>query len=162
MKNFYKPSKTIVWLMVIAFSFSLSLVLSTNTCFSQTAVDYTYDASGNRITKRFHVGGQQKSAPAGSEVTEQPSEEKFIETLADTKITIYPNPTDARVKVQLENLPEDLSTKLYVYDIRGSIILSMSPLTNVNNIDLASYSPGIYFLKIFIGDKITQWEIIKH
>ena len=128
---------------VIVLLFVLSIQLN-----AQVKLVYSYDASGNRVEKRFHVGGQMKSAPAGSELYEQSSEKKLVETLAETKITIYPNPTDAKVKVQIENLSEHFATKLYVYDIRGIIILNMSPLSELNNIDLTNYLPGIYFLKI--------------
>jgi hypothetical protein len=150
---------------IVLFSAIFCIQIITLNIFAQTSIKYTYDDSGNRTEKALYIGGEKKSESSSdhSESIKSPEEEeqKVEETLAETNITFYPNPTEGRLKVQIENAPEGEVIRLYVHDINGRAILNMSHLIEVNDIDLTSQPPGTYFMTIIIGNQRTKWKVIK-
>ena len=73
-------------------------------------------------------------------------------------VTVSPNPTSGMITISKpENLIFD---KIEVIDILGKTI-SVSEVNN-SQIDLSSYSSGIYVVKFYSDDIIVQKKIIKH
>lgn len=128
---------------------------------AQTTIKYIYDEAGNRTDKHLYIGGVKKSGKISDESPLDNEEEKVEEMLSETKISIYPNPTQGSLVVQFENLPKDKQSTISVFDINGELIINNSQLTNRNFIDLTNHSPGTYLLIISIGNNFTQWKVIK-
>ncbi|MBW8049915.1 MAG: T9SS type A sorting domain-containing protein [Cytophagales bacterium] len=70
-------------------------------------------------------------------------------------IKIYPNPSDGVVYISAINSPS-LQGWVYVYDIKGKLIVMQNLLHNNNShqIDLSGYPDGMYFLK-FAGKNLN-------
>jgi len=70
-------------------------------------------------------------------------------------IKIYPNPSDGVVYISAINSPS-LQGWVYVYDIKGKLIVMQNLLHNNNShqIDLSGYPDGMYFLK-FVGKNLN-------
>lgn len=67
-----------------------------------------------------------------------------------TKI-LYPNPANKSITIEDENLVPDVPLYLIVYGVHGDIIqynFSDFIKNNKLNIDISSYKPGVYYIKI--------------
>jgi len=69
---------------------------------------------------------------------------------------MYPNPTTGKVNISLENETID---KVELLDILGKKVMTKSG--DCSQIDLSSFSSGIYIFKIFSGAIVIQKKIIK-
>lgn len=75
-----------------------------------------------------------------------------------TDFNFYPNPSDGKFLVQGSFQPE----KFRIYDILGNPVGEESREVRISEIDLTSYTPGIYFVEFYYkGEKITR-KLIRH
>ena len=85
------------------------------------------------------------------------------ETLLNTSfldnedVAIYPNPTSHVVTIQSKNQ----ISKINVFDVLGSLILSANSNSNSFSIDCSSYSKGIYFVTILDEFGLKTKKIVK-
>ena len=128
---------------------------------AQTSLKYTYDASGYRTEKALWINNQKKSEKATDDSSTKNKQEIVEELLEETKISIYPNPTEGSLRVDFENLPEDSQSTISVYDMNGRAILNMKHLSSTNLVDLTHQPSGTYLLIISIGDNNTRWKVMK-
>ena len=70
------------------------------------------------------------------------------------EVQLYPNPTSNNISVN-SNLTID---KLEVYDLYGKLITS---IVNSKSINIENLASGMYFVKIYAGNKIGSKKIIK-
>ena len=77
------------------------------------------------------------------------------ETLNNYVINMYPNPTSGILNIQSN---EAIYADIEIKDIRGGIIKSISKtlLHNNYNIDLSSFSSGVYFLEVLFSSSKKQ------
>jgi len=78
-----------------------------------------------------------------------------IQELVEQSVTLYPNPTNDRVTVELSELA--LPCNLEVIDLRGRTLHSHSISESGEQIDLTGLEHGIYFLSI----RYAQGNIVK-
>jgi len=74
---------------------------------------------------------------------------------SNLKVNIYPNPTDQKVRIDIDNYIGEINTE--VFDLIGNLILT----TNYNLVNLENYSSGIYLFKISYADRVEQFKVIK-
>ena len=147
---------------IIKFILTVVLIFSCAAISAQTeSLKYTYDASGNRIEKALYLGETKKSEQASDESSNNEQEEVVEEIIEDTKISIYPNPTEGSLRVDLENLPENQQSIISVFDMNGKAILKKTHLSSTNLVDLTHHPSGTYILIISIGDNNTRWKVMK-
>lgn len=80
--------------------------------------------------------------------------------LAGTNVQLYPNPASANVTVSLSRTLSNASIKLL--DITGRQLQQIDNLQgSVFNINLASYSKGVYLLQIAEGNAVRSVKVIK-
>ena len=126
--------------------------------FSQTTkYDFDYDLSGNRIERIIDLS---KSASVNNSTSSTTDVQSISETLAGQTITIYPNPTKGKLKVNVGNLNQGEAT-FQVFNMKGSMVLSKRVSGSTSEIDLNKQPPGMYILKVTIGENSTDWKIIK-
>lgn len=77
-----------------------------------------------------------------------------ISEIQHQNITMYPNPATEKLTIAL---PESqiLNPTILITDITGKLVSSAKLLSNINEIPLYGFLPGIYLVKI-----ITETEII--
>jgi len=138
--------------------------------------EYFYDAAGNRILRKVVEVKSLELAPPPEDSLppltsptpltslETTSEELsyFVETLAQTQIKIYPNPTTEKVTMEITGW-ETLQTGVFkLYSLTGQL-LQEKPVHSLNTtISLAGLSKGAYILKVQINDLSEDWRIIKN
>ena len=87
-------------------------------------------------------------------------DERFEDNVGDQKVIIYPNPTKGQLKIDLQGGNEIIST-LDVFNLAGSLLLHKTPASGSMMLDLSNYPSGTYILKIVVGNKASEWKIIK-
>ena len=63
------------------------------------------------------------------------------------RVRVWPNPSDGRVQVQLNNAPSG-PVKATVYSANGQVVLSTTFLGTTNEIDLRGKNAGTYFIRL--------------
>lgn len=84
-----------------------------------------------------------------------------IDKLLSHDITIFPNPTQGKLVINITNLSSDVLALVSVYDISGKTFFSSHARDVSTEIDISDKPANVYFLKIEISGKNTVWEIIK-
>ena len=79
------------------------------------------------------------------------------ENLSDN-IEIYPNPAMNYVFVKNGG---DVLSKIVLTDIMGRELMIITDVKPINNIDLSSYQDGVYFVRLFCGEKVINHRIAK-
>ena len=133
--------------------FSL-LLLMTGTIAQADSISYSYDANGNRVT--LLNNGMNRSNP-----TDETERKPSSESLGQHRITIYPNPTDGRISVEITGTGSLEESAITVYGIMGNMVYNDSEIDVENEIDLTTCPDGMYILVIKIGSDIGIWKIIK-
>ncbi|MDL2323155.1 T9SS type A sorting domain-containing protein [Bacteroidales bacterium OttesenSCG-928-A17] len=134
-----------------------SFLITTCGLFSQTTVRFTYDKAGNRTSRVIDMS-QLRSSDSIEETEEEPV--IFEDRIAETSIKIYPNPTEGMLKIEIYNLPAEEKANIHLYDLSGNRILSKES-DSVTDIDITRQPAGVYVMVIVLGDKRTEWKIIK-
>ena len=133
---------------------------------SQT-IHFDYDNSGNRYRRELLIGGGgQKSMTIYNENTKALNENvkldlKKEETIGVTSITIYPNPNQGQMVVQVDNLPLDVESLIKIFDLTGKLIFEKRNLETYTNVDITNSPNGTYIMTTSIDKKISEWKVIK-
>jgi hypothetical protein len=131
-------------------------------------VTFSYDASGNRTGKNIitlKAGSfistvrDTVSADAMNGQITQP--EIYSESVGESFVRIYPNPTRGELKVEIANFDFSLKSAIYIYNTAGNLITQQSPASDTNIIDLLRQPNGMYIMKIVLGEKTSEWKVIK-
>jgi hypothetical protein len=82
-------------------------------------------------------------------------------------INVFPNPFDIKVQVQVE-LSQSSNVQIMVYDAIGRPIVTLAdiqqptgPKTYVFDAEKYSLAPGVYFIKIVVGDKVYLRPVVR-
>lgn len=118
-----------------------------------TRIEFTYDATGNRRTKRYIIETL-KSAKTNSTIKEKQNE--IVEC-----IKLYPNPTHGYVYIEIQGYDSEMRSKLILLNTSGITLFQTANIKPAFNLNLSSYPDGIYLLRMFIGESVWEWKIIK-
>lgn len=136
----------------------LVAVLFSANAHAQTNYGFTYDASGNRLTRAVIL---LKSATIPGDTLQAKKAEKMLEDqIGLQKTRIYPNPTKGMLRVDFPELTDQGAT-IRVYDPSGRLIVQKPAISIGNDVDLSAHSPGFYIMVIHIGQEKKEWKIIK-
>ena len=64
--------------------------------------------------------------------------------LAETLVSLFPNPTKESLTIELTEINE---TSVLVYNTQGKLVLSEGQVQSGHIINIASFEPGVYFVK---------------
>jgi len=132
-------------------------LLNFNTVHADRIV-YTYDASGNRTLREKEIFYRTRSVVDGE--SDEPDE--YSDTLsAYNKVTVYPNPTEGLLRIDITGMERVGRSSLSAYSQSGQLLMGVSPLSDSNEIDLTGYPSAVYYFVIAIDDKTSTWKIIK-
>ena len=82
-----------------------------------------------------------------------------LDSFTKNNLTIYPNPANEYINVQLDNLSVDLES-IYILNSVGEIVLMKSNMDSRENIDVSSMSAGLYTAYVVNNSKIIKENII--
>lgn len=108
------------------------------------AIQYYYDNNGNRISELVVV--LHKSA---------------INNDSTSCITVYPNPTVAQVNVSIPCIQNCGDATVYVSDGSGNLISTQKLTSTISQVNLTSYTQGIYYLRIIMCNEQYTYKVIK-
>jgi len=146
MKNIYLQA----FLLVAIFAFK--------TAHSQTKFEFTYDASGNRLTRKVIT---LKSATISIDsLKDKQAEIPLDDQIGIQNIRIYPNPTKGMLRINLPNLNDQMAM-IRIYDSNGKQIVQKLTFASENEVDLSCYPSGNYIMVIHIKQDKKEWKIIK-
>ena len=78
-----------------------------------------------------------------------------------SSVTIYPNPVDSNLKIDLNELDSNNRIKIEILTIKGKKIFQKKLSILDNSIDLSDLSSGIYFLKITVNNSSILKKVVK-
>ena len=148
--------------LIIAFMLTTTgFFVNTSLSYAQDRIEYEYDAAGNRLGRTIIMSNRARSNNDMQESEPAPTA-SYVDVIdGQTTVTIYPNPTQGLLKIDIDNMPENNQSSIRIYDINGKMLLLKSNVENSTEIDLSSQSSGVYLLKINLSGKTTTWKIIK-
>ncbi|MCF6241112.1 MAG: putative Ig domain-containing protein, partial [Bacteroidales bacterium] len=69
-----------------------------------------------------------------------------INRLSESKVSIYPNPTTGKFVIETNYYSDDLD--IIIRDNQGRIIKQMKPQSKNTDVDISTYSSGLYFIEL--------------
>ena len=123
---------------------------------AQATYSFTYDASGNRLSRVIPL----KSARIENKDTLANKQLTFEDMIGNRPVKIYPNPTKGLLKVEIPFTGEASAT-LKVFSPDGALVKSLIVTGTFTEIDLIDKPAGMYVLRISIGEVSAEWKIIK-
>jgi Secretion system C-terminal sorting domain/FG-GAP repeat len=70
-------------------------------------------------------------------------------------VQVYPNPTKGKITIECEGME-----KVEVIDITGKIVYELTISTDVLDIDITTFSKGVYFVKVSSQDAVAVERIV--
>ncbi len=125
---------------------------------SETRVEYTYDANGNRILRKIIVLG--KNIPDSIQNFDSTEYLQKVQ-VNDRKIIVYPNPTKGLITVMIDPYPEQTEAEIIVLNTVGIVLQRKTIIGVSNHIDFSDYPPGLYILHLKLSEENFEWKIIK-
>lgn len=128
---------------------------------AQTIVKYNYDNAGNRIYRGIIV--METTLKKGTIDTDSSEYKQKIleEKLGDVTVRIYPNPTKGIIKVEIPEYKPEFKGLAALYSLKGKLLQTKVFDSSEITLDLTSYPLGTYVLKINLGDRESEWKILK-
>jgi len=75
-----------------------------------------------------------------------------------SSILIYPNPATDRIYFNVPGAAEGSRMKIEIFDASGRLVDSL--ITHDNNMDVSSFSTGIYYIKAQLGSKVYHSKLL--
>jgi len=120
---------------------------------------FTYDDSGNRILREAEIV-QLKSGVTGFSDKEDYQDQVIEKEIAGSTVKIYPNPTNGLLTISISGTVNNAS-RVIVYNTIGQVIADRQIDATEGKIDLSKQSSGIYFMRITIDGKSSEWKVLK-
>ncbi len=86
-----------------------------------------------------------------------PNDISTFEIAEPLNVNIYPNPTDGRIRIVLDEQGE---AQYEVYDLNGRLHL-LGTIQSDSELDLSSFAPGLYVIRVVQEDRARHAKIIK-
>ena len=139
--------------------------LSIYVSFSQNFT-YTYDASGNRISRTITVSTLKSEkiydTVENALVDTFVPEQVYSDEVDNKQVKIYPNPTRGELVVQIPKEDTNSPFSIIVTDMSGKVIIQKFVMHEYTDIDITNNPNGMYILQIIADSKkSTEWKIIK-
>ena len=122
---------------------------------SYADVQYSYDASGNRIKKEIVLNTKQSIQTVDENI------KPASEMLSERNIKIFPNPTHGILKIEINPLEKEDNSIIAVSKMSGQLLIQFDNVESSTEMDLSQYANGLYLLQIVINGENSVWKIIK-
>jgi hypothetical protein len=73
----------------------------------------------------------------------------------ENNVFIYPNPTSGKIRIECEEME-----RIELLDITGKLVFEVDDISNVLNIDISSFSKGIYIIRVRAKNGVTLERIV--
>jgi len=75
-------------------------------------------------------------------------------------VTVYPNPTQGQINIQINGLNTEEFVVLEPIDLFGKVIFKETGNTSNYTFDLSTYPKSLYLLKVKIGDELVVKKVM--
>ncbi|MEI8204074.1 MAG: T9SS type A sorting domain-containing protein [Bacteroidota bacterium] len=82
--------------------------------------------------------------------------------VASEKLTIYPNPTDKILNIEMPKHIPAIEHQIHIYNSIGSLVWQKNTLENKLEINISTYPKGMYLVEIISGNSKYSQKIIKN
>lgn len=139
------------------------IVLAIQDCFAQTCkIKINYDNNGSRIQRRLDCSGMRPGAPDANDETGNRGDVAVNTELWNAVYTVYPNPAETKVTVQLDAASLKMDCSILLVDLAGRVMFTKTGIAQSQTvIDLKAYADGPYFIIIKRGEKSNTVKIVK-
>ncbi len=153
--------KTIILLII-----SLGL---TGFLFGQSSVNYSYDDSGNRVSRVIIMDEKNADLPSAnpdstfvkSAVTGESHLTKYQAKVGGQTINIFPNPSTGQFTIKIEGWDNKTTALMNLSTSIGSSLIEKTldgPFTEVN---IKEQPQGTYLLIIILNGQKETWKVVK-
>lgn len=122
---------------------------------SPLPIEISYDAAGNRITRKVLQVSMMAKGGSYSDST------YYIDQMQSVLMKVYPNPTQGKVYVEMQGGDEIGNSKIRLFDSHGRLIHEQEGDGYVVELDLSTYPTGYYIIDLYVNEEHTIWKIIK-
>ena len=143
------------WKYNMIFLFMLVSVVSSEKLNAQYCLDFEYDKSGNMIEVYAHNCGLEFKEQTMELVDEEISEKTLNEVLL-----VYPNPTNGRIVVDINDNNDAESILYQIYNATGVLVQKGKCLVG-QKIDITNNPTGVYLLRIIKGEYVYSSVVVK-
>ena len=135
-----------------AYSFFLLLVISLGSS-AQSTVNYTYDSSGNRITRTITLNARMRKAATGLDEV----------TLLDAAHTVKfeQTATKDQLHIVINGLSSSDRCRLLVCDLSGKQLHEQAISNDHTLADFRDYRRGVYIIYVEINGQKHSWKLQK-
>lgn len=117
---------------------------------------YAYDNCGNRIQRKLDISiGSDPNRIGDTGVS------KAKEKAMHFGISVFPNPTQDKVNVVIAALKRDEKANITLTDSHGKNLKANQAARDRNEFDMSQYEPGVYFIKVVIGNETVVYKVMK-
>ena len=121
---------------------------------------FSYDENGNRTARSINI---RRVIENGKDVeAESPTLLEATDVFANTKVSIFPNPTMDIVFLIVESDKEEHLLQMRLSNSAGTIIQEKYLMGDSESIDLSGLSSGVYLLQLTADTEVHVWKIIKN
>ena len=79
---------------------------------------------------------------------------------SEAQFSVYPNPSNGNITVEIPRNNSNADNQISIYNSLGSLVWQKNTSEVLVNIDLQSFSKGIYFVKIFNSERNYSEKIV--
>ncbi len=130
------------------------------------SMPFDYDAGGKMTYRSFYLGIPSRKTGYAENPTNpldlnQP--DLVFEEIGDFGIRLYPNPTERIVRIELNNnVIQNSEGVIRLYTIAGLKIRELEIEETTTDINMEHFPPGIYLVRVTVGNETKTWKIVKN
>lgn len=118
-------------------------------------VTFVYDLDGNRTNREILFGRMERNGESNEELVSSATD--FFETIA---VSLYPNPTNDMFFVETKGDTSEKAEAMLTH-VSGAVLEKRILTSSQELFDLSGLAPGIYLLKLTVGNETHVWKVIK-
>jgi hypothetical protein len=112
---------------------------------NQVAIEAEYDMRMKNHDGNFAIGGLSLINNFYKSST------GIAETGLNSRVSIFPNPADDVVNIEITNLSQDM--KVEIMNTEGRTVKASTFADGTGRIDIGNLAPGVYFVKIVVEEQ---------
>ncbi len=120
-------------------------------------IQYSYDNYGNRTQRKLDC----PNCPGTERQMVTEEEKKTVETEIKLGLNVFPNPAQDKMQVEIKNLSAEEQATIMLMDAQGKNLFSQKTSALQNEVDMAPYKPGVYFIKVLVGKETLFYKVLK-
>lgn len=138
----------------------LLLLISASSIAQNARVYFAYDANGNRIVRSLTVRNMEENSKSIDTLKSFEQWNKTKDCFGQASLTLYPNPTQSTLTIELQGMGTHMVTAKIVSAI-GIVVKQTVFIEGTHVFDLSGLPSGIYLLQLSTPNESQTWKIIK-